>query len=172
MIFTTEAYNQMVERCKAIAVKFKQQVLEQRENLDPMNEDDIDDYGVSEENIQSLFDMLKAEMHVESELGFFRDNDEEYGRYCEHNDFVSLPLCINYYPEGEIVEHMTHELYHAFQYCAICTPENYPCFNEVAIKTWGYEFKNYISGDKNMRQYLGQEIEKSARAFGEMMGKA
>lgn len=160
----------MVERCKAIAVEFKQQVLEQRANLDPMNEDDIDDYGVSEEYIQSLFDRMKAEMHVKSELGFFRDNDEEYGRYCEHTDYVSLPLCINYYSESEIVEHMTHELYHAFQYCAICEPENYPCIDEEIIKTWDYEFKNYISGDKNMRQYLGQEIEKSARAFGEMMG--
>ena len=30
---------------------------------------------------------------------------------------------------------------------------------------------NYISGDKDMKQYLGQEIEKTARKFGEMLGK-
>lgn len=172
MLFTIEAYNKMVERCKAIAVEFKQMVAEQRASFNPMKEDDIDGFGVSEEDIQSLFDKLKAELHVESELGFFRDNDEEYGRYCENNDLVSLPLCINYYPGGEIVRHMTHELYHAFQYCAICEPDNYPCFDKDTIKKWDDEFKNYISGDKNMMQYFGQEIEKSARAFGEMMKKA
>lgn len=103
MMFTKKVYKQMVERCKAIAIEFKQMVAEQRASFNPMKEDDIDCFGVSEEDIQSLFDKLKAELHVESELGFFRDNDEEYGRYCENNDFVSLPLCINYSPEGEIV---------------------------------------------------------------------
>ena len=172
MLFTIEAYNKMVERCKAIAVEFKQRVAEQRASLISMKKEDIDDFGVSEEEIQSLFDRLKAELNVESELGFFRDNDEEYGRYSEDNDFVALPLCINYFSEGEIVEHMAHELYHAFQYYAISEPDNYPCFDEDTIKKWDYEFKNYISGDKNMRQYLGQVIEKTARSFGEMMKKA
>ena len=162
----------MIERCKTVAVDFKQRGSAQRANLDTMNEDDIDDFGVSESDSQTLFDRLRTEMHVESELDFFRDNDAEYGRYSEHSDCVSLPLCINYYSEGEIVEHMTHELYHAFQYCAICEPESYPCFDEDTIRIWDHEFKHYISGDKNMQQYLGQEIEKSAREFGEMMGRA
>lgn len=171
MVYTKEVYTEMIERCKSIASDFMKTVTAKRAPLDPVNnEDDIDEFEISQEEIIALFEQFKQEMGLESEIGFFRDNDEEYGRYSEHMDAVSLPLCIGCYPGRKIVEHMTHELFHAFQYAAICEPDNYPCFDEETIKKWDYEFKNYISGDKNMRQYLGQEIEKSARAFGEMMG--
>ena len=71
--------------------------------------------------------------------------------------------------EDAIIEHMTHELYHAFQYYAISSPSNYPCFQENTINTWAYEFGHYVSGEENMQQYFGQEIEKTAREFGRMM---
>lgn len=46
------------------------------------------------------------------------------------------------------------------------------CFDYDTIKQWEYEFHNYVSGAKDMRQYLGQEIEKTAREFGKMIGGA
>ena len=61
MLFTIEAYNKMVERCKAIAVEFKQRVAEQRASLISMEKEDIDDFGVSEEEIQSLLSITSME---------------------------------------------------------------------------------------------------------------
>ena len=170
MVYTKEVYTEMIERCKRIASDFIENVAAKRAPLDPVNNvDDIDEFEVSQEEIIDLFERFKQEMCLESEIGFFRDNDEEYGRYSEHMDAVSLPLCIGCYPGRKIVEHMMHELFHAFQYAAICKPDNYSCFDKETIKKWDYEFKNYISGDKNMRQYLGQEIEKTAREFAKMI---
>lgn len=146
----------MVMDSKAIATEFMTKIAEQRAVLDSTNDDDIDEFGVSEEVLQELFDKLKTTMGEESKLGFFRDNDADYGRYDEYGDFVLCPLCIYYYPEKEIVKHLMHELYHAFHYCAICEPERYSCFDDETIKTWRFEYEHYISGAIDMQQYLGQ----------------
>ena len=173
MKYTDTVYNQMIENCKKIASDFKTEVKARRAVLDPVNNmDDFDEWELSQEEITELFEKFKSVMGLESDFGFFRDNDEEYGRYSELMDAVTLPLCIGCYNESKIVEHMTHELYHALQYYAICEPAKYPCFDEETIKKWDYEYHNYISGDKDMKQYLGQEIERTAREFGKMMGGA
>lgn len=160
----------MISECKAIASDFKKKVIQQRTGLGPViNVDDIDEYEIGENDLVSLFERFKNVMGLRTTLGFFRDTDGEYGRYSEQNDAIYLPLCIGMYGEDAIIEHMTHELYHAFQYYAISSPSNYPCFHENIINTWSYEFSHYVSGDKDMQQYFGQEIEKTAREFGRMM---
>lgn len=170
MVYTEETYANMVERCKSIASEFIEAVATKRASLDPVNNaDDIDEFEVSQEEIIDLFKQFKQAMGLECEIGFFRDNDEEYGRYSEHMDAVSLPLCIGCYNGRKIIEHMMHELFHAFQYAAICEPNIYPCFKEEIIKKWDFEFKNYISGDKDMKNYKAQEIEKSAEEFGKLI---
>lgn len=170
MVYTEEIYTKMVERCKSIASIFIETVAAKRAPLDPVNnENDIDEFEVSQDEILDLFEQFKLAMGLECEIGFFRDNEEEYGRYSEQMDAVSLPLCIGCYNGRKIVEHMMHELFHAFQYAAICEPGNYPCFKEETIKKWDFEFKNYISGDKDMKNYKAQKIEKSAEEFGKMI---
>lgn len=170
MKYTDAQYNQMVERCKKIASVFINHWAAKRAPLDTMNNiDDVDEYEVSQEEIEELFEQFKETMGLECELGFFGDNEVEDGRYSEHMDAVTLPLCIGCYNERKIVEHMTHELYHAFQYAAICNPTDYPCFDDVTIKKWDYEFHHYVSGAKDMTQYLGQEIERTARDFGALL---
>ena len=170
MKFSTVVYQQMIEDCKVIAIEFKMSVALKREGLDPLNnEDDIDNMEVSEDSRNNLFEKFKVVMGLNCKLDFFRDNDEEYGRYSEHNNAVYLPYCIGLDKENAIVEHMAHELYHAFQYAAICSPESYPCFDSETIKQWEYEFHNYESGANDIRQYLGQEIEKTAREFGKLI---
>ena len=173
MIFTDDTYNHMIEVCKIISAEFKNDTALQRKGLDPLNnEDDIDKMEVSEDELANLFERFKSVMWLDCKLDFFRDNDGEYGRYSEHNNAVYLPYCIGFDDESAIVDHMTHELYHAFQYAAICTPNNYPCFSSNTIMQWDYEFHNYVSGAKDMRQYFGQEIEKTAREFGKLIGGA
>ena len=173
MVYNKETYSQMIEACKRISAEFKKVIALKREGLDPLNnEDDIDKMEVSEDSLNNLFEKFKAVMGLNCKLDYFCDNDEEYGRYSEHNKAVYLPYCIGLDRESAIVEHMTHELYHAFQYAAICSPDFYPCFDYDTIKQWEYEFHNYVSGAKDMRQYLGQEIEKTAREFGKMIGGA
>ena len=172
MIYTKEIYEGMIGECKGIAAVFIKDVAARRSMLDPVNDiDDIDDWELAEEEIKELFEKFKTAMGLNCSLGFFRDNDVEHGKYGEDGDVVLLPLCIGCYKETEIVAHMTHELYHAFQYYSICEPDDYPCFDAETINTWDYEFHNYESGAKDMKQYLGQEIEKTARKFGEMLGK-
>ena len=166
-MYTEKVYAEMVKKCKDIASDFINAVSAKRQNLDPVNNaDDIDEFEVPLDEIIALFEKFKQTMGLKCEIGFFRDNDEEYGRYSEHMDAVSLPLCIGCYNGRKIVEHMTHELYHAFQYVAICEPDDYPCFDKGTIKQWDIEFKNYVSGAKDMMKYKEQEIEKSAEEFG------
>lgn len=173
MKYTEEAYANMIDACKNIASEFMQPLAAKRALLDPVNNiDDIDLFEVSEDEIRELFNKFCDVMGLECELGFFRDNDEENGRYSEHTDAVVLPLCIGCYGGKKIVEHMTHELFHAFQYAAICNPKDYPCFDEATIKQWDYEFKHYISGAKDMKGYKEQEIEKSAWEFGKLIAGA
>ncbi|UKK50348.1 hypothetical protein L6472_09980 [Prevotella sp. E13-17] len=170
---TTIVYNQMIEDCKEIAIEFKRAVATERESLDPLNnEDDMEKMEVSADSLNDLFEKFKVVMGLNCKLDFFRDNDEEYGRYSEHNNAVYLPYCIGMDKENAIVEHMAHELYHAFQYAAICSPASYPCFDTDTIRHWEYEFHNYGSGAKDIRQYLGQEIEKTAKEFGKLIGGA
>ncbi len=172
MRYTEEVYTKMIEECKKIADDFIKEISARRAVLDLENNmEDIDKWELAQEEISELFDKFKTVMGLDSRLGFFRDNDEEDGRYSEDSDAVILPLCIGSYNEREIVEHMTHELYHAFQYAAICEPDKYPCFDAETIKTWNYEYHNYISGAKDMKQYQGQEIEKTARAYGKMLSR-
>lgn len=169
-VFTTDEYNRMIADCKAIAAKFMEEVKLQRSTLDPLNsEDDIEQYEVSEKELRELFERFKVIMSLKTVLEFYRDNDKEKGKYNEHNDVVYLPYCIGFGDEKDMVEVMAHELFHAFQYYAICNPGSYPCFGEKTIMAWGEEFKNYVNGDDDMHQYYGQEIEKSAREFGKMM---
>lgn len=170
MMYTEDVYANMIVECRKIATDFIKGVSDRRAVLDLANNiDDLDEWELAQEEIAELFDKFKSVMGLESSLRFFRDNDEEYGQYCEDSDAVILPMCIGCYNERDIVEHMTHELYHAFQYSAICEPDKYPCFDAETIKMWDYEFHNYVSGAKDMKQYLGQEIEKTARAFGTMI---
>lgn len=169
-IFTTDEYGGMIIECRDIAAKFIGEVKMQRSKLDPLsNEDDIDAYEVGEKELRELFERFKVIMNLNSELDFFRDNDKEKGKYNERNDVVYLPYCIGFGDEKDMVEVMAHELFHAFQYYAICNPGSYPCFGEKTVMAWGEEFKNYVNGDDDIHQYYGQEIEKSAREFGKMM---
>ena len=145
MKYTDTVYNQMIEKYKKIASDFKTEVKARRAVLDPVNNmDDFDEWELSQEEITELFEKFKSVMGLESDFGFFRDNDEEYGRYSEHMDAVTLPLCIGCYNESKIVEHMTHELYHALQYYAI---SRY-LFNE---SFWLY---NYYSNNYSLRNSL------------------
>lgn len=170
MVYTEETYSKMVERCKSIASVFIEVVAAKRASLDPVNNaDDIDKFEVSQDEIIELFEQFKQVMGLECEIGFFCDNDEEYGRYSEQMDAISLPLCIGCYKGRKIIEHMMHELFHAFQYAAIREPSNYSCFKKETIKKWEFEFKNYISGAKDMKNYKAQEIENTAEEFGKMI---
>lgn len=171
-MITEQDYNRMVEDCKRIAVDFKKTLKQSSENLDTTNENYLDEFGVSEEEIYTLFERLKNAMGVKSKLCFFRDNDEEHGRYNESTDTILLPCCICYYLVEDIVKHMAHELYHAFQYNVICKPEYYSYIDSETIKRWDYEFKHYVSGTKDMQQYLDQEIEKTARNFARLIAEA
>ena len=115
MVYTKEIYEGMIGECKGIAAVFIKDVAARRSMLDPVNDiDDIDDWELAEEEIKELFEKFKTAMGLNCSLGFFRDNDVEHGKYGEDGDIVLLPLCIGSYKENEIVEHMTHELYHAF----------------------------------------------------------
>ncbi len=115
-MITEQDYNRMIEGCKRIAVEFRKTVKQWRDNLDNADENYQDEFGVLDEEIYNLFNRLKVTMELESNLNFFRDNDEEHGRYNESTDTILLPYCINYYSDEDIVKHMAHELYHAFQY--------------------------------------------------------
>lgn len=70
---------------------------------------------------------------MESGFKLFRDNDGEHGRYDESTDSTFLPYCINHYSDEDVVKHMAHELFHAFQCYVICNPKNYPCIDSKAI---------------------------------------
>lgn len=170
MKFTKGNYTKMTDRCKGIASAFIDAVSIKRALLDPENNiDDIDKFEVPQDEIIELFEQFRQAMGLKCELGFFRDNDEECGRYSEHMDAISLPLCIGYENGRIIVKHMMHELFHAFQYAAICEPSNYTCFKNETIKKWAFEFSNYISGALDMKNYRAQDIEQSAEEFGKMI---
>lgn len=74
-MITEQDYNRMVEDCKRIAVDFKKTLKQSSENLDTTNENYLDEFGVSEEEIYTLFERLKNAMGVKSKLCFFRDDD-------------------------------------------------------------------------------------------------
>lgn len=100
----------------------------------------------------------------------------EYGKSMIRNNFppnIAEQLCdaIDRKDNADMFNRIMKE-YNAFQYAAICSPESYPCFNSEIIKQWEYEFHNYESGANNIRHYLGQEIEKTAREFGKLIGGA
>lgn len=56
----------MVEDCKRIAVDFKKTVKQSFENLDTTNENYLDEFGISEEEIYTSFECLKTAMEVKS----------------------------------------------------------------------------------------------------------
>lgn len=61
-----EDYNRMVK----IVVDFKKTVKQSFENLDITNENYLDEFGISEEEIYTLFERLKTAMGVKSKLYF------------------------------------------------------------------------------------------------------
>lgn len=81
-VIMEEDYNRMVK----IVVDFKKTVKQSFENLDITNENYLDEFGISEEEIYTLFERLKTAMGVK-----FRDNDEEHGRYKESTGTILLP---------------------------------------------------------------------------------
>ena len=171
MVFTDDSYKEMIKRCKTIASDFINKISEQRSVLDEKSEDDLFKFDVDDDIILGLFEQLKTEMHLKSKLIFFRDNDKERAYYDNSNDCVALPMFINSFPAQKIVEYMAHELFHAFQYSAICEPVKYKCFDDKTIKTWKYEFKNYVNGETDNDLYHDQDVEKTARYFGKLISK-
>lgn len=75
-VIMEEDYNRMIEDCKRIAVDFKKTVKQSFENLDTTNENYLDEFEDSEEEIYTSFECLKTAMEVKSKLCFFRDDDE------------------------------------------------------------------------------------------------
>lgn len=65
-VIMEEDYNRMVK----IVVDFKKTVKQSFENLDITNENYLDEFGISEEEIYTLFERLKTAMGVKSKLYF------------------------------------------------------------------------------------------------------
>lgn len=65
-VIMEEDYNRMVK----IVVDFKKTVKQSFENLDITNENYLDEFGISEEEIYTLFEHLKTAMGVKSKLYF------------------------------------------------------------------------------------------------------
>lgn len=167
-IITYEVFLQMKQKCKAVVKDFYDWCNSNTAEYDPNYEDlDVDACAVSDERIEQLFSDLSEVLHIHPEMGRFRDNDVENGRYTEASDTVLLPYCINYETHTKIASVICHELFHAFQYAAICNPENYPSLPKGTIDKWRFEFDpaNYENGDRDSKKYRDQEIEQSARDF-------
>lgn len=174
IIFTQERFDEMMHQCISIAHDFYDWCSKNRKVYDVNDEEpDPEDCAVSDERIEQLFQDLSKAMNVNPSCHRFRDNDVYEGRYTEDGNYVLLPYCLNYAPEKDIVKTICHELFHAFQYCAICNPGSYPFLTKDLLEKWRYEFdpNNYENGDRDSRKYRGQEIEKSAREFAEEICK-
>jgi hypothetical protein len=65
-VIMEEDYNRMVK----IVVDFKKTMKQSFENLDITNENYLDEFGISEEEIYTLFERLKTAMGVKSKLYF------------------------------------------------------------------------------------------------------
>ena len=166
--YTPERYQQMVDECRQIVQEFYLWCSSNVPTYDPDDpEFDIDDCAVSEERFDQFFSDLCNALDVHPSKWHFRDNDYEYGKYSEQNNNVLFPYCIYYDTPYNIASSVCHELYHAFQYRAICNPTQFPIFSSDTIKQWAFEFdpKNYENGDRDPSKYRDQEIEKSARDF-------
>lgn len=165
MAYTTNKIKDMKQKCKTMVAGFCSYYDKMRESIDLTDpEFDGESYAIPEDAIKQLFNNLCAAMNLQTGLKRFRDDDINRGKYSEHSDTVELPLSIDYHSTKEICAVILHELYHAFQYKAICSPTDYPCFASQTIDTWKYEFNNYYSGQDHSI-YANQEIEKTARTF-------
>lgn len=68
---------------------------------------------------------------------------------------------------GEVLDTTTHEMRHQFQNDVIVNKSKFSDIPDDIIKTWEYEFKNYISPDYDFQGYYEQSIECDARDFAE-----
>lgn len=175
IIFTQERFDAMKHQCAFIAHEFYDWCRRNRKVYDANDEEyDPDDSAVNDERLNQLFKDLSKAMNINPTCHRFRDNDEYNGKYTENGDYVFLPYCINYDSEERIVRSICHELFHAFQYCAICNPDYYPFLKKDILDKWSYEFdpSNYVAGNCDSIKYRDQAIEKSAREFAEEICKA
>lgn len=162
----------MKRQCSSIVHEFYDWCDNNRKAFDLNDEEFVlEEYAVSDDRLDRLFKDLSSAMNVNPSCCRFRDNDVYNGRFTENGNCVLLPYCINYESEEKIVETICHELFHAFQYCAICNPDSYPFLTTDILEKWRYEFdpNNYGNGYRNSIKYGEQEIEKSACKFAEEM---
>ena len=166
ILFTQERYNQMKNECKSIVKHFYEWYVHNIHVLGA-DDDNVEECEVSEERIKQLFDDLSQAMNICPVLAWTRDNKGFDGQYSEKNNMVLLPDTIPNRLKEEIVCHICHELYHAYQFCAISHPEHYPVFNKETIIQWTFEFSpdNYENGGNDIHNYLSQKIEIAARDF-------
>ncbi len=68
---------------------------------------------------------------------------------------------------GQVLETATHEMRHQFQTDALANPSAFSDIPESVMKTWDYEFRNYINPDYDYQGYYEQSIECDARDFAE-----
>ena len=68
---------------------------------------------------------------------------------------------------GQVLDTATHEMRHQFQNDAIANPCKFSDIPANIIRTWEYEFRNYVSPEYDYQGYYEQAIESDAREFSE-----